>query len=178
MPFRQLFTKREHRILTGVKKDKLVQSISNFWSQSQFGISFVGPFQIHGERLYSKIGLRQVVDIWIQDSGKNVMIDLMFSATLGDEEAVIGAIGAVVVLPVAVAVGAVSYLEYENEANNLVGSFWNFLTSIAVSGKGSISSPLPVQPAPLIPISCPKCKATVDSDSQYCKKCGEKIITQ
>jgi len=175
MPFRQLFAKREQRTFSGIKKETIIQSISNFWSQSQFGITFFGPFQIHGERLYSKIGLRQVIDVWIQDSGDTIMVDLMFSANLGEGEAVVGVVGAVVILPVAIAVGAVSYLEYENDANSLIGSFWNFLTSLVISNGGRIPSQPLIQPVPKATVSCPNCTTINDLDSQYCKKCGTKL---
>ena len=174
MPFRQLFAKREQRTFSGIKKETIVPSISNFWSQSQFGITFTGPFQIHGERLYSKIGLRQVVDVWIQDSGDAVMVDIMFSANLGEGEAVIGAVGAVVILPVAVAVGAVSYLEYENDAKSLIASFWNFLTSLVFSSGGRASSQPLIKPVPKATVSCPNCGLPQEGGS-FCKHCGTKL---
>lgn len=178
MPLRQLFSKREQHFYRGIKKEQLMGKISSFWHQSQFAISYPSQFQVHGENIQTKIGLRQVVDVWVQNSGESTSIDLMFSAMLGDEEAALGVVGAVIVLPVAAAVGAMSYLEYENDARNLMNAFWNYLDSLAVSTGGRVvqpPSPTFVSPVGVAGPPCQKCGATNDSDAIFCKRCGERL---
>lgn len=176
MPFRQLFTKREQRLYSGMGKDLLMEKSAAFWCQSQFSVGYPGPMQIHAEHVQMKIGLRQVVDVRASDLGGSVSVDMLFSAMLGDEEAVIGAVGAVIVFPVAAAIGAVSYLEYENDAANLMRSFWGYLDSLVISSGGRIAY-APIQPSSTsVPaLNCARCGLPLDSDAGFCKRCGEKI---
>jgi hypothetical protein len=178
LPFRQLFTKREQHFYEGVKKEQMVEKASSFWYQSRFSVSFPAQFQIHGENVETKIGLRQVVDVWVIDSGSSVTVDLMFSAMLGDQETAVGVVGAIIILPVAAVVGAVSYLEYENDARNLMNTFWGYLDSLATSMGGRMTQPSPpttVSAGSVPGPPCPKCGLTTEGDAIFCKRCGERL---
>jgi hypothetical protein len=185
---KNLFTKRDHRSLQGMTKEQAMQASSWFWRSRQFGINFTSPFSVHGEQFFSKLGLRQSVDVFATDEGSGVGVDLSFSAELTDVGGIAGIVGVVIWWPIAVAGGAVSYIEYENDAQRLMGEFWSYLQSFPANPQPPAGpAPLPTwaQGAPQ-PVGapqgvssaaalCPKCGAALDSDSVYCKRCGTKL---
>ena len=186
---KNLFTKHEHRVLAGITKEQAVQAAAWYWRSRQFGINFTSAYALSGAQFYSKMGLRQQLTVVCFDMGQGVGVDITFSAELTDEGAVVGAVGAILVLPVAVAVGAVSYLEYENDANRLLADFWNYMSSYSPDAKppppSAFQPSWAQEPAKAVPPaaptspakapSCPKCKAPLDSDSRFCKRCGAKL---
>jgi len=186
---KNLFTKREHRSVPGVSKEQAMQAASWFWRSRQFGVNFTAPYSLRCEQFYSKLGLRQSVDVWATDEGTGTAVDISFSAELTDVGAVAGVATAVIFLPVTVAVGAVSYIEYENDAQRLMAEFWSYLSTFPQSQqppKGP--APLPTwaqgQPAqPTVsqhpqaatPRPCPKCGAPVEPGSAFCRFCGARL---
>jgi hypothetical protein len=175
---RNLFSMHDHRPVNGVTKEQAVQASAWFWRSRNFGVNFASPFSFSGARFESKLGLRQSVSVYVVDEGDNVGVDVMFSAELTDEGAVLGAVGAVVFLPAAAAVGAVSYVEYENDAQRLLGEFWTHLyafpkddgakASKAAAGKASKGGRGAGR-------TCPGCETKQDGDAKYCKHCGIKL---
>ncbi len=185
---RNLFTKRDHRNVSGITKEQVMQAAGWFWRSRQFGITFTSPFSLRGGQFYSKLGLRQSVDIYAVDEGQNTGVDLTFSAELTDEGAVVGVVGAILVLPITVAVGAVSYVEYENDAQRLMNEFWSYLYAFPKNptfpsgappsptwAEGQTAQPAVQFTAPPQPRSCPSCKSSLDRDSKFCKYCGAKV---
>lgn len=181
---RNLFTKRDHRTITGITKEQAVQAASWFWRSRQFGITFTSPYSLRGEQYYSRLGLRQSVDTWVAEEGGNVAVDLSFSASLTDEGAVVGVVGAVLLLPVTVAVGAVSYIEYENDAQRLMNDFWSYIYNFPKNPSPPAGPPPPpswAQGQPAQPVAqppparaCSSCGAQLDADAKFCKLCGTK----
>jgi len=173
MPFQRLFTRRSVRTFYNQTKESLTEKTAAFWRQNQFQVSFPQQYYMHGEQYFSKIGLRRVVDVWFYDQGEDVAVDLSFSATLGDAEAAVGLIGAVILLPVTAVVGAVSYLDYANDADHLIDLFWRYM------GPFTTAVPAPAPPHPAAPsqpaVSCRDCGSTLDPDSQFCKRCGARV---
>lgn len=186
---KNLFTKHEHRVLAGLTKEQAIQGAAWYWRSRQFGINFTSAYALSGAQFYSKMGLRQQLAVSCFDMGQGVGVDVTFSAELTDEGAVVGAVGAILVLPVAVAVGAVSYIEYENDANRLLMNFWTYMSSYSSDPKPPQPSdfkpswtdehPAPAPPAAATPStkapSCPSCKAALEPDSRFCKFCGAKL---
>lgn len=193
---KNLFTKRDHRLVPGITKEQAMQAASWFWRSRQFGVAFTSPFSMSGGQFYSKLGLRQSIYVYAVDEGPSVGVDISLSAELTDQGAVVGIVGAVLLFPVAVAVGAVSYLEYENEASRLLNDFWGYLNSFPKNPQPPAPAPVPTyaqgqtaqpvagtapaaaQPAdPTQPQrkTCPACDISVDPDSKFCKSCGTKL---
>jgi len=186
---KSLFTKHDHRVVPGLTKDQAMQAASWFWRSRNFGVNFTSPYSVHGEQFYSKLGLRRSVDVWAADEGENVGVDLSFSAELTDVGAVAGIAGLVILWPVALAGGAVSYIEYENDASRLMSEFWSYANAFPKNPQppsGPVPSPAwaqgqqPVQPAyapqpPQQLKECAKCAGKNDPDSKFCKYCGEKL---
>lgn len=182
---KDLFTKRDHRSIPGITKDQAIQAASWYWRSRQFGVTFTSDFSLRGEQFYSKLGLKQSVDVWVRDEGQNTGIDLSFSASLTDEGAVVGVVGAVLLLPVTVAVGAVSYMEYESDAQRLMNDFWAYVYNFTKSPSppaGQPAPPLwaggqPAQPAAQPPPArtCASCGEHMDPDAKFCKMCGSKV---
>lgn len=191
---KNLFTKHDHRIVPGITKEQAVQAASWYWRSRQFGIAFTSPYSLQGSQFYSKLGLRQSIGVYAMDEGPNVAVDLTFSAELTDEGAVVGVLGAVLLLPVTVAVGAVSYIEYDNDAVRLMNDFWSYLYSFPGNPQPPPTAPppswatqAPPQQAPVAPPAaptpapapqqrtCPTCGVAIDSDSRFCKSCGARL---
>jgi len=165
-----------------------MQAASWYWRYRQFGITFTSPYSMRGGQYYSKLGLRQWVDVYAVDEGQNVGVDVTFSAELTDEGAVVGVVGAVLLLPVTAVVGAVSYVEYENDATREMNEFWNYVYNFpknptpptgpepphswAQSQPQQQSAPQPIAP---VANKCKNCGAEMDSDSKFCKYCGTKV---
>ncbi len=165
MPLQHLFTKREQRIIAGVSKEDLVQRSATYWNQKGYRINFYGPYQIHGEHVESRLGLRQVVDLNINDYDKNVAIDLSLSATLGDTEAVVGAVGLLIVPLAAVVVGGISYMDYDQSATSTIANYWSF-----IYGQGGAT-----QSQQAVPLRCKSCGSALEPDSRFCRNCGTKV---
>ena len=117
---KNLFTKHDHRSMPGITKEQAMQAVAWFWRSRQFSVGFTSPYSLQGAQFYSKLGLRQSINVFVVDEGPSVGIDLSLSAELTDEGAAVGLVGAVVLFPVTLAVGAVSYIEYENDAQRLI----------------------------------------------------------
>ncbi|MGB9636017.1 MAG: zinc-ribbon domain-containing protein [Thermoplasmata archaeon] len=90
----------------------------------------------------------------------------------------------------AIAVGNVSYFEYENDVSNLMRSFWEFMYLVATAPDKNIVAPViptpeqqmamiqngsPQQVAGTHFIYCKHCGAKIEPDSKFCKFCGGKI---
>lgn len=185
---KNLFTKRDHRSVPGITKEQVMQASGWFWRSRQFGVNFTSPFSVHGEQYYSKLGLRQSVDVLTVDEDSAVGVNISFSAELTDAGGIAGLAGAVIWLPITVAVGAVSYIEYENDAQRLIGDFWNYLQNFPKNQQPPAGpAPLPAwalgRPpqgtslvvGPLGTKVCPLCRMTVDTDSVFCKYCGTRF---
>lgn len=175
---KNLFTKHEHRVLSGMTREQAVQAAAWYWRSRQFGVNFPSPYALAGAQYYSKMGLRQQVHVTCFEMGQGVGVDVNFSGELTDEGAVVGAVGAILVLPVAVAVGAVSYLEYENDANRLLIDFWSYMSSYTPGSSPPAENPPAPSwaggPAPKAR-TCPGCNAPADPDAKFCKYCGTSL---
>jgi len=184
---KNLFTKHDRRSVAGTTKEQAMQAASWYWRYRQFGITFTSPYSLRGGQYYSKLGLRQWVDVYAMDEGQNVAVDITFSAELTDEGAVVGVVGAVLLLPVTAVVGAVSYIEYENDATREINEFWNYLYNFPKNPQPPTgpepphawAQGQPAQaagvPAAITSNKCRNCGAELDSDSKFCKYCGSKV---
>ncbi|MGQ9587520.1 MAG: zinc ribbon domain-containing protein, partial [Thermoplasmata archaeon] len=178
----------EHRSFEGLTKEQVMQAAGWFWRSRQFGVNYTSPYSVHCELFYSRLGLRQSVDLYAVDEEKKTGVAINFSAELTDEGAILGAVGAVLILPVAAVVGAVSYVEYENDAQRLTNEFWNYLGGFSKNPQppsGPISAPswaqaqppqVVLEPKPAFHTrSCPSCGVLVEDDSKFCRHCGKKL---
>lgn len=176
---KNLFTKHEHRVFPGMTKEQAIQGAAWYWRSRQFGINFPSPYAMAGAQYYSKMGLRQQVYITCFEMGQGVGVDVSFSGELTDEGAVVGAVGAILVLPVAVAVGAVSYIEYENDATRLLSDFWSYMSSYTANQRPPADDAKPPSWAEgasqARPRTCPGCNAPAEPDSKFCKYCGTRL---
>lgn len=185
---KNLFTKHERHSFAGITKEQAMQAAGWFWRYRQFGVTYLSPYNLRGGQFYSRLGLRQSVDVWAVDDGPNVGIDLTFSAELTDEGAVVGVVGALLVLPITVAVGAVSYIEYENDAQRLMNEFWNYVSNFpknpqppsgpSPAPSWSQGQPLQATTPPVMAAAaktCPSCNSVLDQDSKFCKHCGAMV---
>jgi len=171
---KHLFEKRDQRFFKGARPEALMAAVATFWRSHQFSVDFQGPNAVGGAQFASRLGLRRTYAVRADPAADGYMVSLNFAADLTDEGAVVGVVGAIVLLPVTVAVGAVSYLEYENDANALIRLFWDYLNYYAATfGAQPVPLPPAIAPAALgAPLLCAKCGAPNESDSKFCKACG------
>lgn len=169
MPLQRLFVRRDSRLFSQLTPVDAVASAGSFLSQTHFQVTSVSAYQLHAEQYFQKLGLRRTVDIWISDQNGAAVVTAEISATLGDTEAAVGLLGAIIYLPLAVAVGAVSYIDYEQDAAALLTSMWSYLGS---------SGPRVGGPAPGPERRCGNCGLALEPDARFCKRCGAKVAEQ
>lgn len=154
-----------------------------WWQASGFAAQQVGPNHLAATSYYARIGLRREAEVRLQEANDALYVDVAFRARITTEGAVGGVVAAVVFWPIAAVGGALSWAEYENEANALLANFWHHLWE--VTGKPSqilfISAPpfgTPVgvtPPPPQAPPArpCPRCGAACLPDWKVCPYCGQ-----
>jgi len=177
-----MLEKRDYRIYQDIDKEKIYPQVCDFWARQGFYVSQFGPYHIYGRAYHSNIGLRMEFDLRIYDVDDNTYLDLMLRAKLSDEGLVGGAAAAVIVWPVAVVGGAVSYSEYEKGAYNLIGSFWAYTDQITGKmGQWVSAPPAPYHqsPAQALPqpemAPCEKCGALLPKPWKACPYCGVSV---
>jgi hypothetical protein len=166
MPLQRLFVRRDFRSFQNLSADDATSSVGAFLEHAQFQVTRTGPRQYYAEQYFQKLGLRRAMNVWVTDQGEGSAVSVEISATLGDTEAAVGLVGAIISLPLALAVGAVSYIDYEQDATALVGSLWNQLGSLDAQRAGGM---------PREGHRCASCGGLVEVDSRFCKHCGAKI---
>ena len=159
-----MFEKRDVRSFLGLRRDDGWTKSWDWWVRQGFHLTKTGPYRFHGSSYYSRIGLRREFDLIVDDVAGGCNIDLTFSAQITDEGLIAGAVTAVLLLPVAVLGGAVSYSEYETDARNLILTFWQFLST---APSGSTAKATPAMPPP-----CKGCGAALHPDWKVCPYCG------
>jgi hypothetical protein len=184
-----MLEKREQRNFQGVDIKKMHAKSMEFWRNQLFNIIPLTEYAYRGEHFTPRLGLQRKIFVSMAGNGNNVLIDLTFSAEITETGAVAGAIGAVLLFPVAAAVGAVSYFEYENDANNLMRAFWEYMTLVADSPDKNIVAPVLPTPEQQVAMTenrqqmeqsqsalyCSQCGAKLDRESKFCKYCGSKV---
>ncbi len=176
--------KRDYRAINGTKLNDVWAQTVDWWQRAGFAIYHVGPGHLTGASYYSKIGLRREIELRLTEHEGSLYVDLSFRARIMDEGAVGGAVTAVLFWPVAAVGGAISWSEYDNEANALIWNYWVFLSQ--VTGKplqlppayappsGVPYAPSPqAQPAPVR--RCSKCGTGLATDWKACPNCGQLV---
>lgn len=159
-----MFEKREVRFVEGVSRDDIWAKAWDWWTRQGFALTKTGPYRCHGASFYARIGLRREFDLILDEANGGCTVDLTFRAVLTEEGLIAGAVTAVVLWPIAVLGGAVSYSEYEADARNLLLAFWQFVAT----GPGARST----SPPPAMPPPCKGCGSALLPDWKVCPYCG------
>ncbi len=177
-----VFEKRDYRVVPGAKAADVWAQTWDWWQRAGFALYHVGPNHFIGASYYSNLGLRREIDVRLMDANDALYVDLGFRASITSEGAVGGAVAAVLFFPVAVAGGAISWSQYESDANHLMWSYWHFLWQ--ATGKASQIlglMPLPygtpyaaTPPPPTASVTrvCATCGAGLAADWKSCPYCG------
>ncbi len=158
-----VFEKREVRFFPAARRDDVRTKAWDWWGREGFHLTQTGPYRFHGASYYGRIGLRRGFDLTVDEASGGCNVDLTFNAEITDEGLIAGAVTAVLLLPVAVLGGAVSYMEYETDARNLIVAFWQFLAT----AQGASVARTPAMPSP-----CKGCGAALLPDWKVCPYCG------
>src|SRR5439155_11760867 len=122
--------RRDYRVIPGVKTADLWPRVWGWWQRAGFATYAVGPNHLTGSSWYSKIGLSREIEVRLQGANDAVYVDVAFRARITEAGAVGGAAAAVLFWPLAVVGGALSYSEYESEAQALLANFWQHLWQV------------------------------------------------
>jgi hypothetical protein len=90
----------------------------------------MGPGQFVGTSA-SRYGLQREATVTVRDMGGQTLVELRMRAHITDEGVIAGGLALVLLWPVAVVGGAVSYARYEEDAINLMATFWRTLEGAA-----------------------------------------------
>ncbi len=161
-----MFQKREVHFVPGQKAPDLWPKVWDWWSRQGFHLAQTAPTSLSGTSFYSRIGLRRELWLVLSDAPNGCNADLSLNAQITDEGLVLGAVSAVIFLPVAVVGGAVSYSEYETDARNLMMAFWQYVYA-ATAPPGT-----PPPAIPEVPTPCAGCGAAMLPDWKNCPYCG------
>lgn len=159
-----MLEKRDVRFLPGARREAVWARAWEWWSRQGFQLSQTGPYRCRGTSVYARIGLKRELDLAIDEASGGCSADLTFRARITDEGLIAGAVTAVVLWPVALVGGAVSYSEYESDARNLLLAFWQFVSPAP-------DAPAATQP-PEMPLPCKACGSALLPDWKVCPYCG------
>lgn len=137
-----MFERREQRTYQA-NMEKLFPYVCDYWRVQGFNISQPTPYNLHGEHYRSTLGLRRICDVYLREHQGYVYIDAAFRAQLTDEGAVAGTAAAILFFPAAVVGGAISYAEYEDDANRMLWGFWNYAQTVSTSLTANAGAPPP-----------------------------------
>ena len=118
-----------------------------YWGQRGYRMMSTGPSSFQGRSFQSRLGLYRVVDITVVPSGTGTVVQMRYRADVSEAGAAGGVILAVVLFPVAVVGGAISWHEYETDFQNERWAYWNFLSS-QVHVAPATGTPVPQAPPP------------------------------
>ncbi len=179
-----MLEKRDYRAIPGLRVADVWAKAWDWWQRAGFVLYHVGPNHFTGASYHSNLGLRREISVHLAEANDALYVDLGFRAQITNEGAAVGAVSAVVFFPVAVVGGAVSWSQYETDANNLMWGFWHFLWQTT----GKPSQTLAVAPVPygtpyaVVPppassytTGCSKCGAGLAADWKACPYCGQPV---
>jgi hypothetical protein len=125
-----MFEKWESRAY-GRADAKVIHAHAFAWWQSQgFALREMGPGQFVGTSA-SRYGLQREATVTVRAMGEQTLVELRMRAHITDEGVIAGGLALVLLWPVAVVGGAVSYAKYEEDAINLMATFWRTLEGAA-----------------------------------------------
>ena len=166
-----MFEKREMHFIPASKPADLWPKLWDWWSRQGFQLAQTATHSLHGTSFYSRIGLKREVWFVLTDAPNGSNADLSLNAQITDEGLVLGAVSAVLFLPVAVVGGAISYSEYATDARNLMLAFWQYVYSLGAP-PGT-----PPPRIPEVPTPCAGCGAAMLPDWKVCPYCGRARAT-
>ena len=174
--------RRDYRVIPGARATDLWPRVREWWQRAGFAVYAVGPSHLTGSSVYSKIGLTRGIEVRLQEANDAVYVDVAFRARVTEAGVVSGAAAAVLFWPLAVVGGALSYSEYESEAQALLANFWQHLwqltgtpSQILFVTSPPFGTPYPVAPPHTTPASraCSRCGAGLAPTWKVCPYCGQ-----
>ena len=103
-----------------------------WWNAAGFRVTETAPGQFNAVSK-SKWGLQRDATITIRNGHGPAVVDLRLKANITTEGVVGGGLALVLLWPVAVVGGAYSYAKYEQDARDLITSFWSSIGTVAQS---------------------------------------------
>lgn len=144
-----MFEKFESWNFSSPTPAELFPSAWNFWTDRSYRLVSTGPTSFQGKSFHSRLGLHRVLDVTVLPSGSGTLVQLRYRADVTEAGAAGGVIAAVVLFPVAVVGGALSWHTYEKDFQEERWAFWNHLTgSLKATPAQGTHAPAPPSVAP------------------------------
>lgn len=127
----------------------LAQSMA-FWQRAGYSVTPTTAQTFQGRSIQPRLGFHRIVDMAVFPSPEGLTtVQIHFRASLTDEGLVAGAVVGIILLPVAVVGGAISWNEYEEDWVRARWDYWNYLITLVRA------QPLVVAPAVPPPVPPP-----------------------
>lgn len=123
-----MFEKVESWSFTSPGPANLFQVGWKFWGDRGYRLASTSPTSFQGRSFHSRLGLHRVVDISAVPAGAGSVVQMRYRADVTEAGAAGGAVVAVLLLPVAVVGGAISWHTYQKDFEEERWAFWNALT--------------------------------------------------
>lgn len=197
-----MFEKFESWTFSAPGPSELFQTSWKFWGERGYRLAATSPTSFQGRSFHSRLGLHRVVDVTILPSGAGAIAQLRYRADVTEAGAAGGVVLAVVLFPVAVVGGAISWHTYQRDFEEERWAFWNVLSRdggaqpapgtvipvppMTVAGTPPPSAPPATNYAPGAPAATSPPPATPplpvtappSGGSPVCKSCGAPLAGQ
>lgn len=172
-----------------VSRDEIYPKLGDFWTRHGFYVSQIQPYYLYGQSYQERIGLRREFYLFLEERDGDTYVNLHLFARITETGMVGGLAAAVIAWPVAIVGGAISYHEYEKDANSLMYYFWSFMEELT-NKKSEIPTKPPEPPKTkqfteerpsteklekLKTNTCKKCGALLPKDWKACPYCGKSL---
>jgi hypothetical protein len=125
-----LFSKREVLVYKNVDIDLMIPQLMDYWTRMGFYVTQMSPHYLSGVAYGEEMGIRSQFNLTIFPRGEYTTFDLYTQGEIQTSSIVILVIIAVLLWPVALILGLVSYFKYDSRSKSSMYNFWGFLNHI------------------------------------------------
>jgi hypothetical protein len=182
-----MFEKYETWAFPAPSAGELFRAAWDFFARSGYALAGAGPGSFIGRSFYPRLGIHRRVDITVLPQGSGGVVQMRFRADVTEEGIAVGAVAAVIFLPVAAVGAAISWHEYETDWIQVRQGLWGALALHARTGAlPPPPPPPPPSPTPSAPLSmsgttaaseltCASCGGAAPAGAAYCPSCGKAL---
>jgi hypothetical protein len=121
-----LFDRNERMVYDNINTNGLNSKISEYWTQNGFYITQSTPTFVSGEGP-EEWGLKPMFSAYVNTQGSKSYIDLVLSGTLTQNGIILLVILSVLIWPLAIILGFLSYTKLEDKSKSFSYYFWDSL---------------------------------------------------
>ncbi len=125
-----MFDKREVLVYHNVDPAAVMPRIIDLWTQAGFFVTQMSPLQIYGECAADEMGIKPKFNLVLNPQGETTIFDLTVSGKITDTGILVLVLLGILFWPVALILGLVSYMKFEDREKGLSFYFWGMMNSI------------------------------------------------